>query len=327
MHIVWNTSFFFFCSSHYFESLSSQIQDKAWLRSDSSVSGTFTQPSTWSRLYVQLGVDQQNNSICTCHRVFLSNTTSWMSLMDSVMTMCSGSVKITLQPPQLSSPHKVSPLTCSSEQKHMLTDSHQITRQTLSGFLPGNVAHVNVRMCQATSSEVVKVRRTGYAINTARVKVNAPLKQLSGLSDVQTSRGRRTSSELFNADGFFHALWDAPGSLLFKWIISVILYVPRIRLQTSRDSTLLILSMLAHLFIHTSEAAAPEIKRRRRVKSEWSDWEFSLNCSDRSEYWAARVWTPALMCSRMQAKCPCELPTDCLLIVLKVDGRSDGETL
>lgn len=88
----------------------------------------------------------------------------------------------------------------------MLTDGHQITRQTLSGFLPGNVAYVNVRMCQATSSEVVKVRRTGYAINTARVKVNAPLKQLSGLSDVQTSRGRRTSSELFNADGFFHAL-------------------------------------------------------------------------------------------------------------------------
>lgn len=70
-------------------------------------------------------------SICTRHREFSSNTTAWMSLMDSVMTMCSGSVKITPQPPHFSSPHKVSPLTCTSDLKHMLTGSHQITRQTL----------------------------------------------------------------------------------------------------------------------------------------------------------------------------------------------------
>lgn len=50
------------------------------------------------------GVDQQNNSICTCHGVFLSNTTPWVFLMDSVMTMCSGSVKITPQPPLLLTP-------------------------------------------------------------------------------------------------------------------------------------------------------------------------------------------------------------------------------
>lgn len=140
------------------------------------------------------------------------------------------------------------------------------------------------------------------------VKVNAP--------------SHASSVWLFKADRLFNALWDASDSLFFKWIISVILYVPCVHLQTSRDSTLLILSMLVHLFIHTSEAAVPEIKHRW-----WAIWLrilFKLRVSGRSrcelQLWCTQEFS-------MQAKCPCELPTDCLLIVLKVDGGSDWETL
>jgi len=44
-------------------------------------------------------VVEQNQSLCTCQRAFLSHPGFRMSLMDSVMTVCSVSVKITHTPP------------------------------------------------------------------------------------------------------------------------------------------------------------------------------------------------------------------------------------